>query len=174
MIDPKYESCRAFADYQAGQIAEDEYLGGLAEHFCLASTDQALHLHNSILLDPYEGTLPLVQSIHAAGVRTACLSNTNDLHWIALRDCGRYPAIASLQTPGLSHILKLAKPDPAIYSAMESVLGLAGSELVFFDDVEANVEAGRARGWNAHLIDPHGDTAAQITAHLQAHHVPIK
>lgn len=47
--------------------------------------------------------------------------------------------------------LGVAKPDPAIYEAVEGALELPGEQLVFFDDRPVNVEAARARGWRAHL-----------------------
>ncbi len=47
--------------------------------------------------------------------------------------------------------LRVAKPEPAIYDAVERALGLAGEELVFFDDRPVNVEAAVSRGWRAHL-----------------------
>ncbi len=58
-----------------------------------------------------------------------------------------------------SHEVGLAKPDPAVYALVAARLGVEGSEIVFLDDVAANVEAARAAGWHAVL---HEDTARSI------------
>jgi epoxide hydrolase-like predicted phosphatase len=58
-----------------------------------------------------------------------------------------------------SHEVGLRKPDPAIYALTAERLGVQPHEIVFLDDVVANVEAARRAGWHAVL---HVDTATSI------------
>jgi HAD superfamily hydrolase (TIGR01509 family) len=58
-----------------------------------------------------------------------------------------------------SHEVGLRKPDPAIYALTAERLGVQPHEIVFLDDVVANVEAARRAGWHAVL---HVDTATTI------------
>jgi putative hydrolase of the HAD superfamily len=58
-----------------------------------------------------------------------------------------------------SHEVGLAKPDRAIYELTASRLGVQPREIVFLDDVPANVAAARAAGWRAVL---HEDTERSI------------
>jgi putative hydrolase of the HAD superfamily len=58
-----------------------------------------------------------------------------------------------------SHEVGLAKPDPAVYALVAERLGVEGREIVFLDDVAANVVAARAAGWHAVL---HEDTVRSI------------
>lgn len=58
-----------------------------------------------------------------------------------------------------SHEVGLAKPDPAAYELTARRLGVAAHEVLFLDDVAANVEAARGAGWHAVL---HLDTSASI------------
>jgi putative hydrolase of the HAD superfamily len=58
-----------------------------------------------------------------------------------------------------SHEVGVAKPDPAAYELTAQRLGVTPGEVLFLDDVEANVDAARAAGWYAVL---HVDTAASI------------
>ena len=58
-----------------------------------------------------------------------------------------------------SHEVGLAKPDPAIYELAAHRLGVEAHEVVFLDDVVANVEAARGAGWHAVL---HVDTPTSI------------
>jgi glucose-1-phosphatase len=125
-------------------------------------------IHDASLQDEYDGIGGVVDRIHRAGVTTACLSNTNDDHWHRmLLPGGRYPAIRSLEHHCASHLLGLAKPDEAIYRALERAAGRRGREILYFDDSAANVDAARRIGWNAETIDPHTETAPQISAHLE-------
>jgi HAD superfamily hydrolase (TIGR01509 family) len=55
-----------------------------------------------------------------------------------------------------SHEVGLGRPDPAVYALTAARLGVAPGEIVFLDDVAANVEAARAAGWHA---VPHEETA---------------
>ena len=58
-----------------------------------------------------------------------------------------------------SHEVGLAKPDPAAYEIVTARLGVKAGEVLFLDDVEANVVAARALGWHAVL---HRDTSSSI------------
>lgn len=44
-----------------------------------------------------------------------------------------------------------AKPDDEFFAAVEDRTGFDGPHLLFFDDQERNVQAARARGWQAHV-----------------------
>jgi putative hydrolase of the HAD superfamily len=71
-----------------------------------------------------------------------------------------------------SHEVGLAKPDPAVYDLTTRRLGVQPAEVVFLDDVAANVDAARAAGWHAvHHVDTATsirEMEAIITAHAQA------
>lgn len=60
-----------------------------------------------------------------------------------------------------SHEVGLAKPDPRIYVLCAARLGVRPEEIVFLDDVPANVEAARRLGWHGVL---HVDTLTSIAA----------
>lgn len=99
------------------------------------------------------------------------------LDWFAAQRGPRLTAILSNSGPGArererphgfegvtddivySHEVGLAKPDPAAYALSTRRLGVEPHEVVFLDDVEANVEAARDFGWQAVL---HTDAATSI------------
>ncbi len=58
-----------------------------------------------------------------------------------------------------SHEVGLRKPDRAVYELTATRLGVEPEQIVFLDDVLANVEAARAAGWHTVL---HEDTARSI------------
>lgn len=154
-----------FEAYQAGQLTDEAFTHSLAAWLEIPA-QHGLAAHHGILLEPYIGTAELVSDLHDADFRTGCLSNTNALHWSHMVQPALFPAIARLQTPGLSHLLGLNKPDPAIYEAYIRLSGLPPADHLFFDDLAANVQAAREAGWSAHRIDPAGNTVGQIRDNL--------
>jgi HAD superfamily hydrolase (TIGR01509 family) len=134
-----------------------------------ASTGRALL--ESIVEAPYDGTVDLIDELHALGLVTGCLSNTNGLHWE--RQIRDFPALSRLRHRLASHELLLAKPEPAIYEHATSVLGLPPQRIVLFDDLAENCDGARHAGWHACQIDHEGHTAAQMRAHLTQLGVPV-
>lgn len=83
------------------------------------------------------------------GIHPLCLSNNNPLHWGRLGELGvgRWFTHAVL-----SYQEGVAKPDPAIYRALERRCGLSGDALLLLDDNAVNVQAARALGWQAEQV----------------------
>ena len=155
-----------FLQFQAGILNEAAYLQELAK-FGESTIEEAKSVHYHILIEPFEGTLELIQDLRSRGVRTACLSNTNALHWQEMLHSGRFPNVASLNAHVASNELKLEKPDQHFYRAFESLLLVEPEGITFFDDGPANVEAARACGWHAEQIDPEADPTTQMRHHLR-------
>jgi glucose-1-phosphatase len=129
-------------------------------------------IHDAMLLDDFEGVADLVDRVRAAGVSTACLSNTNDEHWRRMLENARaYPSVQRLDHRFASHLLGVAKPVEAAYRAVENATGRRGREILFFDDATSNVDAARRIGWTAEIIDPAREPAPQIAAQLRRHGV---
>ena len=68
-----------------------------------------------------------------------------------------------------SHEEGIAKPDPRIYTLACERLGVQPAEMVFLDDVEANVASARACGIHAILFRDTAQAIADIQVCLQAH-----
>lgn len=156
-----------FWSFQNGDLPETQYLEFLTNHLKASDSDQARVVHNAILLEPYPGTKELVFELKARGVPTGCVSNTNSIHWNEMVEGDGFPAIKNLDFKVGSHIAKASKPSPAIYNTFERLSGLTGPEILYFDDVERYVHAAIELGWNAVLIDPSGDTTAQMRHSLE-------
>jgi HAD superfamily hydrolase (TIGR01509 family) len=129
-------------------------------------------LLESIVEAPYQGTVELIDDLHALGVVSGCLSNTNGLHWE--RMIREFPALSRLHHRLASHELLLAKPEPAIYAHAAAMLGLPAERILLFDDLAENCEGARHAGWQAYQVDHQGHTAAQMRAHLLHLGVPVR
>jgi len=160
--------------HQVGAMTFDEYCNGMSAAVGgRYAPAQVRALHAAWLIEEYPGVLELLTELRAEPeLRVACLSNTNDGHWDQMHDNpGSFRAFSQLELRLASHLLRLAKPDPAIYQAALTELGCAPGEVLFFDDLPENIAAAREAGWHAERIDPLGDTAAQMRGHLRAHGV---
>jgi HAD superfamily hydrolase (TIGR01509 family) len=121
---------------------------------------------------PYPGAAELLDDLSAAGLATACLSNTNANHWRILTDPAdpHCRVTARLTHCFASHLVRVRKPADAIYAHVERVTGIPGDAIVFFDDLTENVAAAARRGWHAHRVDPAADEPiGQIRRALRGH-----
>lgn len=109
-----------------------------------------------------DGIEPVLAELTARGP-VYCLSNTNEMHLRYLR--AHFPELAAFTRIFASHELRKRKPYPAIYQDIAIELGLPAEELVFFDDVAANVEGALRAGLEAHVFrDPAGIAAVMKEA----------
>ena len=156
--------------YQAGRIGSAAYFAGIAEATGgLYSAEEVERVHRAWVMEDYPGVRALIERLNDAGVRTACLSNTNASHWEGIVDgvgAPASPACRAIQQPLVSHELGAVKPDEAIYRIAAERLNASPADLVFFDDLEPNVLGARRAGWMSERIDHEGDPAAQVSAHL--------
>lgn len=167
-IDPDgADGARAVSHlHQTGKIDRDEFLRQVVRsRHGLYTFDEVRRIHEAWLLGEYPGVGDVVDRLHAVGLSTAALSNTNHAHWERLTT---YPTLKRLRHRLASHELGLAKPDIAIYREAEKRLGASASSILFFDDLPENIEGARQAGWDAVLIDHTGDTAAQFMNALHA------
>lgn len=155
-------ACPGFEAYQRGDATIAEYLPMLQAFLGGVSRDEAIAVHQAILVGPYEGTLQLVESIREAGIQVGVLSNTNALHWDVLINPAVFPAIAAAGIKCASHLVGLEKPDAAIYEFFCREAGCSPEQILFFDDHDENVSGAIACSWQACLVDPFGDPAKQI------------
>lgn len=161
--------------YERGELTTDEFCHQLAETTRFRITpEQYRRIHEAWIIDEYAGVSELIDDLHAQSLITGVLSNTNESHWRQLvGDPARnispmFPTPSRPRHVHASHLLRLAKPDPRIYAVFSRLSGTDPSRTLFFDDLEPNILAARAAGWQACQIDHTGDPASQMRAHLKA------
>lgn len=174
------EARRTIKDsYEIGGMSCEDYVRAIAGATAgLYSAEEVRRIHDAWIIEDYPGTHDLVERLNQRnGITTACLSNTNRLHWHAGLGVsgGRpiSPAVTRIRRRFASHEVGLAKPDARFYAHADSVLGVAPARVLFFDDLEENVAAAKARGWRAEVIDHTGDTADQMRRHLESYGIIV-
>ena len=92
----------------------------------------------------------LLRALRARGVPVFALSNFGTDSFATAQRL--YPFLTEFDRLYISGHLRLLKPEPAIYAAVEGDCGLPPEALLFTDDKAANIDAARARGWQGHLF----------------------
>ena len=143
---------------EVGQIDVVAFCAELAPAFGVQPHEASAAM-DAFTRGPYPGAVGLLDELKHLGVPTACLSNTNDRHWQLMNDTSShtYFPFDRLTHAFASHLVRLRKPDEAIYAYVERATSVPSNAIIFFDDVEANVEAARRRGWRACHINPAPD-----------------
>ena len=98
-----------------------------------------------------EGSVELLRRLRDAGVPVFALSNFG-VETFAMAEPA-YPVLAEFDRRYISGQMAMAKPDAAIYAAVEADCGLPPASLLFIDDRADNIAAAEARGWQGHLFD---------------------
>ena len=137
--------------YEIGQCSDQEFISETLRAFNLDMTEAELkRLWCDGVKRPYPGIYEMLDTLRKT-YKTACLSNTNALHWAHLKTY--LDPDVHFDHPMASHIMGLAKPDLNIYLAAIKDIGVNPSNIWFFDDTLQNVEAARLVGMRTFHID---------------------
>jgi HAD superfamily hydrolase (TIGR01509 family) len=157
------------AAYQVGGLDDDTFFAGASRALGGYTAREVERVHDAWLRGEYAGADALVDALHARGVETGVLSNTNAAHWRRMTDAhGAFPAVRRVRHAHASHRLRAAPPSRTAFARFEQAVGRRGADVLFFEDSPANAEAARAHGWRAFVVDPAGDPPAEVAAVLRA------
>lgn len=143
---------------ESGQITPEEFRDMMRQKLPAGVTDPQIDRGLSLFLCGIpEYRLNLLRHLRQTGHKVWLLSNTNPIMWHndILPEFRRQGLEISDYFDGTvtSFDAKICKPDRRIYEYALEKFGIKAAETTFFDDGPANVEAARACGMNARLID---------------------
>ncbi len=138
-------------DYDRGTLTGPDYWNMVAEHagarFDAAQVQALIAADTDLWTDMNAPMVEWVGRLHAAGVRTGILSNIGDS--IAEGICAKLPWLSAFDHCTWSHALRMAKPEPEIYTRTAEALRTAPEHILFIDDRADNIAAARAVGMQA-------------------------
>lgn len=147
----RFESSDIFNAYEQGRCDEDQFIPELKRLFELdMSNAETAKLWQSWVEPTYKGTKVALTKLRESYV-IACLSNTNALHWSHLQthiNTDEYFDYAFA-----SQLIKAAKPAPESYLIPVEKMDVKPSDIWFFDDTLANIEAAQHVGMTAFHVD---------------------
>jgi len=137
--------------HELGQCDDDAFIDEIRKIFDLSLSHSAMKTAWMDWLGaPYPGIADVLKSLKSQYV-TACLSNTNALHWRVL--AVDIATDRHFHFTFASHLMHLAKPDTEIYLSVIEKMHVSPCEIWFFDDSLSNVEAAQEVGMSAFHVD---------------------
>jgi putative hydrolase of the HAD superfamily len=154
--------------YDRGMVSGPDYYrrilaaAGLPEDPALADTMHRIDIDSWKAINPE--TVSLMEDVKAAGLKLGILSNMpHDFLDMARKT---YPVFSLPHAGIFSCEAASVKPEPAIYQLLISALGCSPEEILFFDDMEVNVEAAAALGIRSYVWQDAG-TARNLLRHFR-------
>ena len=137
--------------YDQGLVTAEEYWQGVARDAGVridAAVVEKLRTWDTAMWSRINVEMTAwAEQLHGAGLTTALLSNMQ--HDMAAHARRNFAWLNHFDHQILSCELRLIKPDAAIFRHSIERLGVRPQQILFVDDREANVEAGRAVGLHA-------------------------
>lgn len=162
---------RIFELYETGGLSTEEFIEKLRLAGAAPLSEEAVTaVWNSIFIGMPRHRFELLQQLRQQ-YKVFLLSNINALHerWIAdymVREHG-IDDYESQYFDGVyfSHLIRLRKPDRAIYEYVLADAEILASESIFFDDLPANIEAAQQVGIQG-FLHPAGTEIAEHVARV--------
>lgn len=143
--------------FETGLISFDQLLAIFTQETGYRGDVKTFHTAFGDIFSEIPPMVELHRQLHARGIPTHVLSNTNEIavEWVRKG----FPFFAHFNSYIYSHEVRAMKPAPAIYEALESSAGFTGPDLLYIDDRPENIDAAIERGWQSLL---HHDPAVTI------------
>ena len=140
-----------YEQHERGEITASRYFAHLRDKLALADDlDRIAQGWNAIFSAEIGPTLRLIAAVRA-NIPCYAFTNTNQSHqetWMRM-----FPAVAtSFEKVFASHEIGLRKPELRAFAYIANELDLPVDELLFFDDLQENVDGAKAAGLQAVLV----------------------
>ncbi|MBI1372295.1 MAG: HAD-IA family hydrolase [Phycisphaera sp.] len=172
LADPKFkaEFVKITKQFETGVIGHNAYAEAVAKNTSYQAS-QVLQILGAWLIELYPGVAEMLEVLGQSGIETAILSNTNPVHWKLIHEAPQFSPLNVLQNRFASHLIGCCKPKAAAYEHVESHTNIDPKKILFFDDLEDNVNAAAWQDWKTKRIDSSGDTVGQIEKYLRRYGV---
>jgi glucose-1-phosphatase len=140
-----------YYDFEFGNINAKEFIERMSKLVNGNFPEEEFRFHFcNIMPSLVDGMGEVLEKLRKSG-NVYCLSNTNELHYEHFME--KYKNELSLFTNiYASHKLRKRKPYPGIYKEVTRQISAEPQNIIFFDDVEANVLGAQRAGLEAYLF----------------------
>ncbi|MGF1530222.1 MAG: HAD family hydrolase [Puniceicoccaceae bacterium] len=149
--------------YETGEFSTEEFLSLIKRRFALEETLASI---KEAWLDIFD---PLSENLAAATetlekTRVGVLSNTSPSHFEYLSTL--HPFLRDQRiVPILSYEKRVRKPDEAIFRQAMRSAEVPSQNILYFDDLQDNVDAAKRLGWKAYQVTPELSLRQVLIAH---------
>jgi len=146
--------------YELGLLTTPQFFGQIKAASGFSGTQTEFNEYFADIFTPIEPMIELHTELRKKKMGTYVLSNTNDLAIEHIRK--KFPFFNDFDGYVLSYEHGVLKPASKLYEIVERASGRRGSQIVYIDDRQENVDTGTARGWKAILHEEPGKTRAAL------------
>ena len=149
-----------FDDLETGKTSPDAFCETIRTASKLPLKDvDIISAWNALLLDFREDTMHFLIELRK-NYKLFLLSNTNSIHLEQFykqlqHQLGKSSLDFYFDKLYYSHLVGLRKPDTAIYDFVLKDAGITAGETLFIDDLEININAAAALGFQTHQLKDH-------------------
>ena len=148
----RWSHSKYLALFESGRCSRDEFAEGVVRELHLSiPPDAFMDEFDLFLRGFYPGAEALLQKLARSRHTLACLTDTNCSQWASL--CKRLSIDQYFQHCLLSYQIGRQKPDAKVYQSVIRSLSCSPEKIVYFDDREANVQAGLRAGMESYRVD---------------------
>ena len=151
--------------FERGHLEKDHFRSQVKAPFGLNLADEEFDHAFSDIFEPNPKTHAILDKIHLNPGRPKLwlLSNTTPLHIEHIKK--HHPEwLRWFDRLALSFELGYRKPEPGLYDQLCKDSGGDPSKILLVDDLPANCEGARERGWRAVCYQPHTDLLGELAA----------
>lgn len=149
-VAARFASSQTSLTYERGEVSDDEFSDHMIALFNLPYSRGQFKLQWRMWVgEAFDGVVDMITGLRQS-FTTACLSNTNQMHWDHL--LGYLPLETMFDHVFASHHIQAVKPNANSYEIVMQQTGFAAHDIVFFDDSQANVDAAKALGMTAYKV----------------------
>ena len=131
--------------YESAQMTTQEFFNEVRRRIGFRGTLEEFAAAFADIFTEIPEMTRLHEELHARGLPTIVLSNTNEIAIAHVRR--NFPFFAHFTDYVFSFEHGVLKPEPRIYEIAEQRSGVDGCEILFLDDKPENVAAGKRHGW---------------------------
>ena len=160
LLQEQLTAIHLFDDLETGKITADVFCETIrtASELPLKNAD-IITAWNALLLDFRTDTMNFLTQL-SKHYKLFLLSNTNAIHLEQFykqlhNQLGQTTLDFYFDKLYYSHLVGLRKPDAAIYHFVLKDAGIAAGETLFIDDLETNISAAAALGFQTHQLMEH-------------------
>lgn len=146
--------------YETGLLSRNQFFDAICEATGYRGDIEEFGSFFADIFTPIGPMVDLHSALRKAKIPTYIFSNTNDLAISHIRK--NFPFFNDFDGYILSYEVGAMKPDAKIYEALEKMAGKRGSDVLYLDDRQENVDAGATRGWQVILQETPEKTLAAI------------
>ncbi len=137
-------------DLESGRLTSEDFIASAVEFLGGGVTPEEFHESFTGIFQPIAPVWELVERVRRR-VPVYLFSNTSEIHEAHI--FRHFPQFSVFTGGFYSWRLGAMKPEPGMYQAALTTLGLRGQEIAYVDDLPANIETGRGFGFHSLQYD---------------------